>query len=141
VIPGVASIVNGEPLLATPLTVTTTFPVVAPAGTAATTDVAVQVVNTVAATPLKVAVLVPLVAPKFVPVIVTELPTGLEVGERPVIPGVGSTVKLAPLLGTPLTVTTIFPAVAEAGTGALIEVALQLVGVEVTPLKVTVLPP
>ena len=140
VIPGVASTVNGEPLLGTPLTVTTTFPVVAPAGTAATTEVAVQVVNTLAATPLKATVLVPLADPKFVPVIVTELPTGPEVGERPVIAGVGTTVKLAPLLGTPLTVTTTFPVVADAGTGALIEVALQLVGVEVTPLNVTVLP-
>ncbi len=46
------------PLLATPPTVTTTFPVVAPFGTGATILVALQLV-TVAAVPLKVTVLAP----------------------------------------------------------------------------------
>ena len=46
------------PLLATPPTVTTTFPVVAPVGTGATMLVALQLVG-VAATPLNFTVLVP----------------------------------------------------------------------------------
>ena len=63
------------PLLATPPTVTTTFPVVAPVGTDVTRLEALQLV-TVAAVPLKVTVLLPCVEPKFVPVIVTGVPTG-----------------------------------------------------------------
>jgi len=55
---GVGSTVNVTPLLATPPTVTTTLPVVAPVGTFATMLVALQLVG-VAAVPLKVSVLVP----------------------------------------------------------------------------------
>jgi len=69
------------PLLATPPTVTTTFPVVAPAGTGATMLVALQLVG-VAVVPLNFTVLVPCVAPKFAPMIVTELCTAPEVGYR-----------------------------------------------------------
>ncbi len=58
--------VKSMPLLAVPPTVTTTFPVVAPAGTGATMVVALQFAG-VAAVPLKVTVLVPCDAPKFVP--------------------------------------------------------------------------
>jgi len=141
VIPGVSSTVKLDPLLGTPLTVTTTFPVVAPAGTAAVIEAALQFVMAVAAMPLKLTVLPPWLAPKSVPMIVTAVPTGPEFGDRPVMPGVGRTVKLIPLLAKPLTVTTTFPVVAPAGTGALIEVALQLVGVDAMPLKVTVLDP
>jgi hypothetical protein len=87
------------PLLATPPTVTTTFPVVAPVGTVTTMLVAPQLVG-VATVPLNVTVLVPCVAPKFVPVIVTEVPTVPEFGLRLVIFGfVAVTVKLTPLLG------------------------------------------
>jgi hypothetical protein len=50
-------------LLGTPLTVTTTFPVVAAAGTTATIEVALQLVIVVAVTPLKVTVLVPWLEP------------------------------------------------------------------------------
>ena len=50
--------VNAEPLLATPPTVTTTFPVVAPVGTVVAMVVALHVVI-VAAVPLKVTELVP----------------------------------------------------------------------------------
>jgi hypothetical protein len=64
-----------------PPTVTTTLPVAAPAGTGTTMLVVDQVLG-VAAVPLKVTVLVLLVAPKFVPVIVTELPTGPLAGLR-----------------------------------------------------------
>jgi hypothetical protein len=80
--------VNDEPLLATPPTVTTTLPVVAPVGTAATIDVLLQLVIDVAAVPLNVTVLVPCVEPKFVPVMVTEEPTAPEVGDKLVIVGV-----------------------------------------------------
>jgi hypothetical protein len=129
------------PLLDTPPTVTTTFPLVAPAGTAAVTVVALQLVGT-AAIPLNVTVLVPCVAPKFVPVIVTEAPTTPDVGFKPVTLGPGTaTVKLTPLLATPPTVTTTFPLVAPAGTGATMLVALQLVGTAAIPLNVTVLVP
>ena len=51
------------------------------------------------------------------------------------------TVNDTPLLDTPLTVTTTLPVVAPVGTGATIDVALQLVGVAAVPLKVTVLLP
>lgn len=50
--------VNDDPLLARPLTVTITFPVVAVLGTCTTIDVALQLLGA-AATPLKVTVLVP----------------------------------------------------------------------------------
>lgn len=50
--------VNDTPALATPLTVTITFPVVAPAGTGTTMEVALQLAG-VAGVPLKVTVLAP----------------------------------------------------------------------------------
>jgi hypothetical protein len=58
--------------------------------------VEVQLVD-VAAVPLKVTVLVPRVAPKFVPVIVTAAPAAPEFGERLVMLG-AVTAKLTPLL-------------------------------------------
>ena len=67
------------PLLATPPTVTNTFPVVAPAGTGTTMLVALQLVG-VDEVPLNVTVLVPCVDPKFVPVIVTDAPLLLTSG-------------------------------------------------------------
>src|SRR5438552_9093242 len=138
--PGLVT-VKLTPLLATPPTVTTTFPVVAPLGTGTTMLVALQLVG-VAAVPLNVTVLVPCVAPKFAPVIVTDAPTNPDVGFRPVTLGPGLvTVKLTPLLATPPTVTTTFPVVAPLGTGTTILVALQLVGVAAIPLNVTVLVP
>lgn len=127
-------------LLATPPTVTTTLPLVAPDGTGAAMLVLLQLVG-VAMAPLNVTVLVPRVAPKFDPVIVIEVPTGPELGERPVILGGTRTVKGAALLGKPPTVTTILPVVAPAGTGTTMLVAPQLVGVAAVPLKVTVLVP
>jgi hypothetical protein len=136
-IAGVGSTVNVTPLLTTPLTVTTTLPVAAPAGTGATILVALQLVG-VAAVPLNVMVLVPCVAPKFVPAIVTIVPTGPEPGLRLVMEGTGSE-NVTPLLATPLTVTTTGPVVAPVGTLATMLVALQLVGVAAVPLKVRVL--
>jgi hypothetical protein len=115
--------------------VTTTFPVVAPLGTGTTILVALQLV-TVAVVPLNFTVLLPCVDPKVVPVIVTEAPTAPEVGDRLVI--LGTTVKLDPLLFTPLANTTTFPVVAPLGTVVAMLVALQLVTVAVVPLNFTV---
>src|SRR6185436_8171260 len=69
----VGTTVNVTPLLATPPTVTVTLPVVAPPGTGATMLVADHEVG-VAVTPLNFTTLLPCVAPKFVPVIVTVAP-------------------------------------------------------------------
>src|SRR5207245_7991329 len=85
---------------------------------------------------------VPCVAPKFAPAIVTEAPTNPDAGLSLVMLGPAAvTVKLTPLLATPPTVTTTLPVVAPAGTGATMLVALQLVGIAVTPLNATVLVP
>src|ERR1700682_1929167 len=73
--------VNVRPLLATPPTVTTTFPVVASAGTGTTRIVSNQLVG-VAVVPLKVTVLVPWGAPKLVAAFVTAVPGGPIVGDR-----------------------------------------------------------
>jgi hypothetical protein len=132
--------VNAAVLLASPPTVTTTLPVVAPAGTGATMLVADQLVG-VATVPLNVTVLVPGVAPKFVPVRVIAVPTGPLVGERLVRLGGTVTVNVRLLLARPPTVTTTFPVVAPVGTGTTMLVADQLVGVAVVPLNVTVLVP
>jgi hypothetical protein len=75
------------PLLATLETVTTTFPVVAALGTVTVMLVAAQAVAA-ADVPLNATVLVPWVDPKFVPVIVTEVPTGPELTDKLVIVGV-----------------------------------------------------
>jgi hypothetical protein len=102
--------------------------------------VLVDQVVTGAVVPLKVTVLVPWLAPKLLPVIVTAAPTGPEVGDRLETYG-GITVKLMPLLATPPTVTTTLPVVAPVGTVTLMLLALQNVTVATMPLKVTVLVP
>jgi hypothetical protein len=103
--------------------------------------VALQLVG-VAVVPLNFTVLVPCVAPKFAPLIVTDVPTNPDAGFKLVMLGAGTvTVKLTPLLAAPPTVTTTFPVVAPAGTVAVMLVALQLVGVAATPLNVTALVP
>ena len=132
--------VNDIPLLATPPTVITTLPVVALLGTGATMLVALQLEG-VAVTPLNLTVLVPCVDPKFNPVMVTDAPTAPVLGLSEVMLGELLTVNDAPLLATPPTVTTTLPVVAPLGTGATILVALQLVGVAVTPLNLSVLVP
>ena len=90
---------KAAPLLATPPTVTTTFPSVAPVGTGATILVALQLVGVVSV-PLNVTVLVPCVAPKFVPLIVMGLPQGATPGKILAMfgGGRGVTVKATPLL-------------------------------------------
>lgn len=140
VILGVGKTVKLTPVLATPFTVITTLPVAAPVGTGTCIDVLLHMVG-VAVVLSKTTVLLPCVAPKFVPTIVTTAPTGSELGVRLVMLGVGRTVKLSPLLATALTVTTTLPVVAPAGTGTLIEALAQVVGVPGVPLNVTVLVP
>jgi hypothetical protein len=138
-IEGAAAVtVKVTPLLATPLTVTTTLPVVAPPGTVTVMLVALQLL-TAAGVPLNVTC--PL-APKLVPLIVTAVPTAPEVGFRLLIEGAAAvTVKVTPLLATPLTVTTTLPVVAPPGTVTVMLVALQLLTVAGVPLNVTVLVP
>jgi len=127
------------PELATPPTVTTTLPVLV-VGTTAVMLVGLQLVGDTTI-PLKASVLRPCNAPKFVPVILTEVPTWAEEGFMLVIDGVGTTVKAAPLLATAPTVTTTLPVVAPEGTSTAILVSLQLVGDAGTPLNATVLVP
>ena len=91
VIEGGATTVKLTPLLETPLTVTTTLPVVALIGTLATRLVAVQVVT--AGVPLNLTVLEPWVAPKFAPMMVTDVPIEADEGETVVSVGVPFTVK------------------------------------------------
>src|SRR2546428_405794 len=80
-------------------------------------------------------VLVPCVAPKFVPAIVTAIPTAPDEGLRVVRLGAGPvTVKVRPLLATPPTVTTTGPVVAPVGTGPTILPAFQPVGTAAVPL-------
>jgi len=78
-------------LLDSPPTVTTTLPVVAPAGTGTTMLDADHEVG-VAAVPLNVTVLLPLLAPKPLPLIVTAVATGPLDGDRLVM--VGATVTV-----------------------------------------------
>ena len=77
---------NVTPLLATPPTVTTTLPVVAPLGTGTRMLVELQLTG-IPTHPLNVTKLVPWVAPKFVPETVTNVPITPDGGERLVIAG------------------------------------------------------
>ena len=90
----------------------------------------------VATVPLNVTV--PGVAPKFVPEIVTAVPTGPDPGLSEVIAGATVTVKVTPLLARPPAVTTTVPLVAPLGTGTVMLVSLHAVGVATVPLNVTV---
>ena len=73
-------------LLATPRTVATMLPEVAPEGTGTTIVVLLQLVG-VPLTPLNEIVLLPLVSPKLDPVIVMETPIGPELLDKLVIAG------------------------------------------------------
>jgi len=129
---------NSTPLLLCPPTVITTLPVVAPLGTSTVMLVLLQLVRA-PDIPLNATVLVPGVKPNPLPVTVTVEPTGPDIGLK--LEMFGMTVKMAPLLATPPTVTTTLPVVAPAGTGAMMLASLQLVGIPVVPLKVKVLVP
>src|SRR5207247_966684 len=120
--PGPTVTVKIPPLIDWAFSVRVRLPVVAPLRTGTTIEVVLQLVG-VAATPLNVTVLDPWVAPKFAPVIVTDVPTGPEVGDRVVIEGGGITVNETPLLACPFTVATTLPVVVPVGTDTTIEVA------------------
>ena len=131
---------NVTALLATPPTVTTTDPVVAPAGTGAVIEVLLHTEG-IAVVPLKVMVLLPLVVPKLLPAIVTTVPTGPRIGDKLLILGAELTVNVTALLAAPATVTTTGPVVAAAGTGTVMELLLHAEGIAVVPLNLTVLLP
>jgi hypothetical protein len=77
---------------------------------------------------------------KFVPEIITDVPATPKPGDKEVTLGVGITVNGTPLLVEPstLTVTFTFPPGAFAGTVAVTEVSLQLLGVAAPPPNETV---
>ncbi len=131
---------NGTPAEEPYEVVTTAFPVAAAEGTGTTMLVELQLVGW-AFVPLKVTVLVPWLAPKLTPEIVTDVPTGPAVGDKLLIVGICDTVNGIPLLVAPPTVTTMFPEVAVIGTGTTMLVEFQPVGDPATPLNVTVLVP
>lgn len=135
---GAAVTVNVTPVFATPpAAFTTTFPVVAPVGTTAIMEDALQLLI-VAVLPLNVTEPFPCVGPKFEPAITMEDPIAPVFGVRELMLGGAVTVNTTPLLATPLTVTTTFPVVAPVGTGAVMLVELMLLIVALVPLKVTV---
>lgn len=77
-----------------------------------------------------------------VPVKVTTVPTGPEVGEKPVMTGAGMTVKLVALVALPpAVVTATAPVVAPPGTVAVICVGLTTLKDAGVPLNVTELAP
>jgi hypothetical protein len=132
--------VKAEPLLACPLTVIVTWPVVALFGTVTPTDVLLQLV-TAAAAPLKRTTLLPWLVPKFWPLMVIAVPAAPLAGESDVILGPGVTVKVTPLLVVPPATIVAGPVVAPAGTGTTMLESLQLVGVAAVPLNFTTLVP
>ncbi len=131
--------VNALELVAVPPAVVTLIgPVVVPADTVARIDVA-EVTVKLALTELKVTEVAPL---KFVPLMVTLVPTGPLVGAKLVIVGGSTTVNALLLLAVPpAAVTLIGPVVAPAGTVARIEVAEVTVKLALTELKVTEVAP
>ena len=104
-----------------PGVVTESVPLLAPAGTLVVIWVAESTVK-VADVPLKPTSVAPV---RFVPVIVTDVPTGPLVGAKLVIAAAGAvTVKLAVLVAVPPGVVTLsVPVVAPVGTVAVIWVA------------------
>jgi hypothetical protein len=75
-------------------------------------------------------------------VIVTDVPTGPDVGARLAMFGAAVTVKLTPLLATLFTVTTTLPVVAPVGTFTTMLVAVHVLAAAAgVPLNVTVLDP
>jgi hypothetical protein len=101
-IAGTLATVKTTGSLATPPTVTITFPVVAPVGIVPVMDVADQFIM-VSPVPFTVTVLLPCVSPKLEPSISTADPRSPLVGETLEINGVGRTVNCTRLLFTPST--------------------------------------
>ena len=133
--------VNFVPLVSVPAgVVTEILPVVAPAGTVAVIFVAELTVN-VADVPPNLTDVAPV---KFVPLIVTDVPTDPLFGENEVIVGAAPpfTVNFVPLVSVPEgVVTDIFPVVAPGGTVAVIFVSELTVNVVVVPLNFTAVAP
>src|SRR5205807_40164 len=136
---GALTTVNELALVAVPPgVVTLTGPVVAPAGTVARIAVS-EVTVKVALTPLNDTAVAPV---KFVPLIVTLVPTGPLVGVKLAIVGGVTTVNELALVAVPPGVVTLSgPVVAPAGTVAWIAVAEVTVKVALTPLDVTEVAP
>jgi hypothetical protein len=132
VIAGATCNVNEALLLVPPRVVTVVDPFAAPVGIVAVMLVADHAVVVAVAPPI-VTTLDPCDAPKLVPAMVRAAPFGAVDGDRLVIVGAGITVNASALLIRAFAVTVTLPLVAPAGTGATIDVALQLVGVAVTP--------
>jgi hypothetical protein len=126
-----AAMAKFTPLLCVPPTATMTFPDVVH-GTGATILLLVEL-DGVDVTPLNVTVLP---CAKLAPVIVTDVPWSPDAGDKLLM--TGATVKVTPLLATPLTLTTTGPLVALVGTTTTMAVSLQLVGA--TPFPATAIP-
>ncbi len=122
-----------------PETVTLIGPVEAPEGTV-TTSFVVVADETVAAAPLNCTESFDLVALKFVPLMVTDVPTAPLVGEKLERVGGNTTVKLPLLVAVLLpTLTEIFPVLAPFGTAVTICVVVDDETVAMVPLNLTVL--
>ena len=136
--------VKATPLLACPLTVTTTLPVIASVGTGTRISSSLQLLAEVH-TPLKLTPPMSTAGPNLEPRIVTVVPSGpragLTVPMAGPLPPVPVTVNSTPLLARPLTVTTTSPVTAPGGTATWISLSLQLVGEAHAPLKLTPLVP
>jgi len=134
--------VNAVALVALPPGVTILiFPVVAPGGTIAFSDVAVMLLTDVEETPLNLTLVVPM---RLEPAIVMDVPTGALAGVNDVIAGAAGVMTKALLLDDmPVGVVTLIgPVVAPAGTVALSDVGLTVViEFDATPLNLTALTP
>lgn len=127
-----------------PGVVTEILPVVAPVGTVAVICVAELTTKLVALVVLNFTeVVVKPVPIKFVPVILTDVPTGPKVGANEMIVGAATTVKLAALVAVLMVfVTLILPVVAPVGTVAVIDMfELTVNEVAVVVLNLTAVVP
>ena len=141
---GAAPTTKLVPLIPVPVAVVTEIaPEIAPAGTGIVIEVSSHAVAPVAVVLLNFTVLVPCEAPKPVPVMVTEVPTGPPDGLKLLTTGAAPTTKLSTLVPVPAAVVTeMVPEEAPAGTATVIDVLLQLVaGAAVVAPKATVLVP
>ena len=111
--------------------------ILAVAGTTAVICVSESTLKLAAAMVLNLTAVAPV---KLAPVIMTDVPTGPEVGEKLSILGI--TLKMAVLVAVPpAVVTLIVPVVAPLGTVVLIEVAERTVKIAAVPLKLTAVAP
>jgi hypothetical protein len=133
-------------LVPTPVEVVT---VIGPVVTLAGTNTVMEVIDQfeageagAASVPLNLTVLVPCVAPKLVPVIVTEVPTAPPLGLNEVIEGGGRTVNCVLLVAVPPGVVTVkLPFAAPDGTVVLIWLSLVTVNAAVVPANFTAVAP